>query len=455
MESKGKELLPKIQDVIKSLSQQAKPAPTNSHYPTISEPNSAQANVSSVKSELDFDLSLPIDLPGLSSSYSSSTAAIRKSTQTDSKASRPKHRQGDSNTKDARSGGAKLKQSSGDGKGDSVVSKVKEEGKEEAEKDSMANVLAAAKDKEKRIARVKKNREEVKKCVQDKPKEVTKVAGDEGVVQTKDVKAESSKVGGASSSATTASSKDTWEGEDVISNSKNNESLENKPTRRRSARIASFTEDPRKSNNSDGESDDTTSKHLLKQRTSMDKQDTRQHAKKKKKKPSKRRALTRKRANVWSSSSSEESESESARPKSTVSDKAKDGNVASEQKSGARRLVGQKHQLKDDQEVSSTPAKRPRRHSKTSSPVDKGTQGGTDHTGARRRKSKTPQRLHVSRASKSPIKSPPTVTRFNRQVKPNRRYYTSSEEPEEELDSETQGKASGYSSGEDNIWEGN
>lgn len=443
MESKGKELLPKIQDVIKSLSQQAKPAPTNSSYPTLAEPNSVQANVSSVKSELDFDLSLPIDLPGLSSSYSSSTAAIRKSAQAESKASRPKHRLGESSTRDARSGGAKLKQSSGDGKGDhSVVSKGKEEGKEEAEKASMANV-AAAKDKEKRIARVKKNREEVKKSVQDKP---TKIAGDEGVVQMKDVQAESSMVGGASSSAATASSKDT-QGEVV---SKKNEPLENKQTRRRSARIASLTEDPRK-NNSDSESDDETSKYPIKRRASVDKQDTRQHGriKKKRKQPSKRRTVARRRAHVWSSSSSEESDSESGRLKCTDSDKEKDSDVTTEQKSGARRLVGQKHQLKDDQEVSSTPAKRPR----TSSPVDKGTQGGTGHTGANRRKSKTPQRLHVSRASKSPIKSPPTVTRFNRQVKPNRKYYTSSEEG---LDSETQeGKASGYSSGEDDTWEGN
>lgn len=411
MEAKGKELLPKIQSVIKSLSQ-ARPAPSNSTDGTKTKPKSMQANIST-KPESEFDFSLPIDLPGLSSRYTSSVTTVRKST--DTKAGKAKQKQVDSSAKDARSGPTKLKPQLSSGNGKSDIAQGKVAAKEDVEK-TPAAVPATTKEKEKRTAKVKNIREEMtkEKGSQDKPKEMAKP--DEGVVQKKE----------AGVSTTATGSKDAGcQDEDAKSE------LENKPTRRRSARLASLTEDLKKNSPSDGESDARIEDHYEKRRHSIDEQDARHVMKKKH--SNKSRALTRKRARVWSSSSSDESEYEPLkRSKVAGSDKTKDG---SEHKSSQR---------KDDQEAS---RKRLRRRSKTSSPVDQGT--SDNPTGASRRKSKTPQRLPVSsRASKSPIKSPPTVTRFNRQVKPNRKYYTSSEE-QDEMDSEMQGTASGYSSGED------
>jgi hypothetical protein len=437
MESKGKELLPKIQDVIKSLSQQAKPVPTSCGDPADAKPKSIPVNDSSAKSELEFDLSLPIDLPGLSSGVSSSYSTVaRKPVQNESKlASRPKHRQqGESGSRDSKSGGVKPRPSTaGEGKGDSVVSKGKEEGKEEAEKPS---VVVTVKDKEKRIARVKKNREDAKK---DKPREAAKTTNKADGFHQKDENDKASLTAAPIPSATSTSGKDAKAQEDgphSVSGSK--------PTPRRSRRIASLTEDPRhKDDDSDVETDDTTEDYPPKRRTSVDKHDKRGSVKAKKKKP-RGRPHVRRRAKVWSSSSSADESEDEIRRLECVGvtddpDKAKDGN--------ARKFSGQKHPLGDDQEASNNPAKRPRRLSKIGSPAS-GTQG-TDHASTRARKSKTPQRL--CRSSKSPLKSPPTVTRFNRQVKPNRKYYTSSEEPEEEMDSETQERASEYSGGEEDT----
>ena len=461
MESKGKELLPKIQGVIKSLCQ-TKPTPTKS-ADTRLKPKGETAVVTS-KPEVEFDLSLPIDLPGLSSSYPSSAAAKKSTgtTATDKSSSRGKHRQAESNTKEART---KAKTQTSNGKGDRLVARGKEEGKEEVEKALAVGEVAV---KDRKVAKVKKT----EKSAQEKPREEKEKGKEEKSVQEKHregksreekpreekekeksthredkskeekpreekskdgsvpIRAEKGSKGSATASIPSGSRDAKLQDDDC--NGKKSE----QPARRRSARIASLTEDPRK-DDSDSENEETAGDRQ-KRRRSVDEQEARKKAKVDHRK--KHRDITRKRARVWSSSSSEESSDGKAKLKRSKTGKAKDNRVSSKQRGGTRGgLAAQKQQAKDSHDPI---AKRPRRISKSGSPSPAA-------EGKKRGNS-------IGRSSKSPLKSPPTVTRFNRQVKPNRRYYTSEDEEEEmEVEEEMEGDSaaecyvSGYSSGED------
>lgn len=443
MESKGKELLPKIQSVIDSL-RQAKPPPmTNSGKRTKTKDGE---DIISSKSGVEFDLSLPIDLPGLvTSSYPSPTAAKRLAgtSGTESKASRVKSKHVDSSTKEAKSGGTRVKTQSSNGKVDTSAvkdGKVREEVKEEkaAEKCLIADEpTAGVKEKDKRASRTKRLREEVKdKGVQETSKgESAELGSDERVERNRD-----------GDSASVPSSKEVDE-HDNSNGKKNEQEKKQLPARRRSARIASLTEDPRKNDNSDIEDEKGSREQHQKRRPSDGgEQDVQQlQTKAGKKKPSsKARVPTRKRARVWVDSSSEESDDDyddgrSKRKKitSVLEVKVTKVHVRSKEKSGYRRLGTRKHQQDSDQETArEDPVKRStRRLSKTGSPsslTNTATDKSDNPPSSSRRKSNHPQKLPVTtRASKSPIKSPPpVVTRFNRQVKPNRKYYDEQDEME-------------------------
>lgn len=436
MESKGRELLPKIQEVIENLRETTRPPPTSSADKKTRPKEGEDSGPSKVG--VEFDLSLPIDLPGLVSSSYPSVPPGRRPVGTsvgDGRGSRPKSKQVESSSaKEAKSGGSRVKTSqAGEGKTDPSAAaregKGKEEGKEEVAVDE-----AGTRDKEKRPSKVKRVREEVKEkaAVQEKPKE--KSIHQERVMAVRATAEEES--GGEERSRESSSAS----GKEPASHSENRKQEQELPTRRRSARIASLTEDTKKEV-SDAESETTVREYRPKRRGSGDAQ-AQQHTRPSKKRSAKARRSARRRGRMSSSEESEEEmEQEGAASKET--DVERNG-------SGTRK---RQHDTAD-RDTASTQPKRPRRCSKSGSPTSL---PPGQEPASNKRKSRAPQRLPLSRASKSPtmkspVKSPsPVVTRFNRQVKPNRKYYDPSEE-QEESEGGKESEDSGDQASDDDVY---
>ncbi len=442
MESKGKELLPKIQSVITAL-RQTKPPPndTTDHLPgatkaTKPKTGSDTATTASSKSGVEFDLSLPIDLPGLVSTHT--TITPKKSTPSDAKVNRVKPKQGESSSKEVRSGsGGGTKVKTNEGKADSTTAprdvRMKEERKDKADKAPSAVPVdeAAGCREDKKALKVKKSKEETKEKTAPENSKEAKVGG--GADETKEAKmkskADSPSTAKEPEEQAEAPGSKKWGGGGAEGREKQ------LPTRRRSARIASLTEDPRKNDDSDHEDD--TKDHRPKRRPSGDASEADTLTQTGRRKALSGKTSSRKRTRgVWESSSSGESDDETEH---TGRNKRSKMDTANSRKQSSKHTP----ELQD----SPTPVRRSRQCSKTGSGSPASSQAEavekmdqdqpppliiSSSSSSSRRKSKQPQRV-VSRSSRSPLKSPPTpvVTRFNRHVKPNRKYYDSEQEEEE------------------------
>lgn len=451
MESKGKELLPKIQEVITSL-RQTKPLPTTSKDDK-TKPKDGEHSVPS-KSGVEFDLSLPIDLPGLGlSSYPSAPAKKPAGTHgSDGKGNRVKSKQVESGVKEVKGVGPRVKSQANDGKVETSAvrdgkgkeeetakrvkastdastareGKVREEGKEEPENCPLVAEVSV-KETKRVTGKIRRVKEEVReKSATDKVKEK---------VLHEKVKALDEEP--ANEGRSRASSKESSNHGDSSNGKKSEQEVKQQPMRRRSARIASLSEDVKKNDTSDVESETVKEGHPKRQSPSAG-ADVQTKASMRQNPSAKTKVSSRKRARVWVNSSSEEQESEDeiyeerkpGHSKTVASKETKAGSVE-------RNKIGIRKRRHESEMHGPVISLKRLCHTKSGSPLER--QGTSDEpANTNKRKSRPPRKL--SRASKSPIKSPsPIVTRFNRQVKPNRKYYDSSEEQE---GSEEEGKGS-------------
>ena len=369
---------------------------------------------------------------GSSGSSETKTSKEPGSSGTEAKTGRTKTKQTESLLKELKSTGAKAG-GGGDGKS-SAVKEVKCKEKEDFEKAVLTDDGNKEKEKTKGH-RSKRNKEDSKnKSIPEKSKDakVDVDVGNDGSCERKDHEQKTKICSTSSANNTTKTN---------YSTKKNELEKKQLPARRRSARLASLTED-QKNDSSDHDSD-----ALVRDSDQEQSNETRQQRKllgKKRSLSSKvRRASKQKRAKVYVNSSSEESENEIEEnmfksAKMATLDGAEDTKRPTEHKT-TKRACPRKQSSKDNQEDETTPTlKRPRQASGNNSPtslmaVTVELERIQQKTRPRRRKSINPKRISETRSSTSPLKSPPPaiVTRSNRHVKPNKHYYDSSEEQEE------------------------
>lgn len=499
MESKGKELLPRIMEVVNTL-RLAKPSHVLSSETTTSTKQQFREENSSYKVGVDFDLSLPIDLPGFVSSGSKKDSII--GLETTSKSVKIKQKHVDSS---AKGGGMKAKVQVSDSKPPTESLKDTKIKDKEGGGQKLLQSSEGKKECKTKFIKPKKVREEIgDKESQDKQKEIAsatverageKERNSEGVINKKDKRGEGTsdrmekKAEGISErkeknfeaaserKVTTAKVKETKTEENSrgVSSSGNSCSrnarnikddhkkeieAEKKPLppRRRSARLSSLTEEQKQDEPSDI---DELVEEAKKQQLSVDEFEVRATRTRgnRKRKTHGTNAPSRKRAKAYLDSSSEESGEEISLPTERVTLEA------SEERHNIRKSGHRKRPYKPAQDAArdSKPMKRAKTLSRTASPASTSSSTSSalvteelkvlEQTRTHRRITKFPERLPGSSrgTSKSPIKSPPppvVITRSNRHVKPNRRYYDMSEEEEEEKIEHEVGSSSGQSDDE-------
>ena len=417
MESKGKELLPKIQEVVEAL-RQTKPPPL-ANTDTSNETHSDRGNNSS-KLGMDFDLSLPIDLPGLVTS--SNPSIVKKevgSLGNDGKMGRTKTKQMETASVKEVKSGTKLKSLAVDGNG-KVISAVK--GKEK-EIEKPPGIEEGSKEKIK-ASKLKKIKEETKE------KNVQKELGADELKEVSKPEQQKSKAGSIPSESLT-SSKGTKKENCIDNNKKSGPEKKQLPSApRRSARLASLTEDQAKNDNSDLESDGAKELELEEEgghTSASEQQESIQTMAAKKKKSHKARPPSRKRARQYNiESSSEDSENEvKDRLPLHIKKASPDGSRERKNEPLKSRTEFRKHLRSNEREmVSPAPTKRQRKLSRTGSPASTASNTSSTVVEKSQQDLKQEQTIPSGRDSKSPLKSPTVVvTRFNRHVKPNRWYY--------------------------------
>ncbi len=464
MESKGKELLPKIQEVVDAL-HRSKP---QKETPTATS-NIADSGTETLIGEDDnlpppppppgsnntgggkFDLSLPIDLPGLVPS--SNKKDIASSITSGNKGGKAKPKLMESATvKEPKNGGivTKLKnevRAKPKEREEAEICQTTEEGTEN--EDTAERLVMAEDDKTKdklKPSKAHKSKRTKEKVIHEK----STTAGDSEAKVEKKTTTSTDALKNTSTAPrdnidAEANRIDIDEPVDdrEMENCDGDNSPDRKsesekkyvavmPSRRRSARLASFTE-----KNADSDPDSGGTGGARKDQASSDHEEVQQTRQHKKLSSGKVRSPCRKRAKIINSSSDESGGEDSRSTRHTRRGspnrrKEGKGNIDQRWKSKSRK------RLRNDQEsVREGMVKISRRDlSRTASPnsisstasagMDKPPRSNKyeDPPKPSRRKSLNPQKL---RASKSPIKSPPVVTRSNRHVKPNKKYYDSEE----------------------------
>ena len=461
LESKAKELLPKISEVVEKL-RETKSKQSTQDTSSASEKNTQEA-VSKAKPTDFGSLLLPIDIPGLTSSSSASGAS--PGTKKEPGEMKPVLK---SKAKASESCSAKDKPKGKSGQLKvPVASKenLKKEKESVSEKEAVTEEGTKEKEKHKPIANQKKTKDEVK----DKGTTVHKDKA-QGVVEKVEQESQPSKPDKVGKSLPVSqqeqqhdSKKDSQVDKSECGDSEvQSDSKKVLPSRRRSARIASLSESVEESLKEEGDSPD---EHPRIEERSWDKETvdksvnegtakTKGSSKRKRKRIMKSQSLS-KRQRLLSSSSDEEPvlvSSEDDSDQSSLADERKITSVSRKSVAKGRKTDNQGQsahlskksrkralqQASNEDTTSLTAQKKPRRSSKTfkdsattedlppSEPLP-----AESVQKRHRRKSSQPHRLPV-RESKSPPPPPVVVTRYNRQIKPNRRYIDPSGEQGEE-----------------------
>ena len=491
LESKAKELLPKVYEVVDKLRESKTKDSSSVPDPLSSFGNSAKQtaekstlDVLSKPKSTDFSsLPLPIDIPGLTSSTGGSSAS--PSTKKETSEGKPPPKSTKPKASDVSVKENKTKGKAGQIK---VLTTAKESLKREkevvSEKDTATEEGGKEKDKHKSTVKLKKNKEDV---VKDKGASAHKEKTQDGKAGLSE-KSDDAKDKGASNMRT-GKSNIVEKSDDIKEKGARNKAVggklgntekvdheshldtkefsthENKvvtgaelaesevqsdlrkvlPPRRRSARIASLSEDNGKE---EGESESQKAKEEPREEEAVDDKSVSEEAvktkssssviKRKRKQKATKSESQKKRQRLLSSSTDEELEIQEYI--SSGEEPEDNGKYASKTKSKQRDVYVKKpkkralQQMAEDSSVS-VPQKKVRRLSKsfTDNPTTQSKEA-MDHPPLpeegvqkpHRRKSSQPQRLPV-RSSKSP----PVVTRYNRQIKPNRRYLDTSGEASE------------------------
>ena len=489
LESKAKELLPKISEVVDKLRESKTKDSSSVPDPLSSFDNSSRQTtekstleVLSKPKSTDFgSLPLPIDIPGLTSSTGGSSASpSTKKELNEGKAplkSKPK----------ASDVGVKENKTKGKAGQPKVPTTAKESLKREkevvGEKDTATEEVAKEKDKHKSTTKLKKSKDD---AVKDKGAGVHKEKSQDGkagvtekpndakdkganvhrekpnMEKSDDVKDKGardkildSKPGGTEKTdqeshpdskefPTNESKRIT--GAELAESEVQSDSRRVLPPRRRSARIASLSEDNGKE---EGESESQKAREKPCEEEAVDNKSMSEEVVKAKsssniiKRKRKQKALKsesqKKRQRLLSSSTDEELEIQEHI--SSEEEPEDNGKYARKSKSKQRDIHtkrAKKRALQQTEEdpLVSVPQKKSRRLSKNFNDAPTAQcKETTDHTPLpeesvqkpHRRKSSQPQRLPV-RSSKSP---PVVITRYNRQIKPNRRYLDTSGEASE------------------------
>ena len=486
LESKAKELLPKISEVVDKLRESK-----TKDSPSVPDPLSSFGNSSrqtAEKSTLEVlskpkstdigSLPLPIDIPGLTSSTGGSSAApSTKKELNEGKAplkSKPK----------ANDVSAKENKTKGKAGQPKVLTTAKESLKKEkevvGEKDIATEEVGKEKDKHKSTTKLKKNKDDVvkdrgpgvhKEKSQDRKLGVTEKP-DDAKDKGANVHREKSNITEKSDDAKDKGARDkTLDGKPGGTEKTDQEShLDSKefptneskritgaelaeseaqsdsrrvlPPRRRSARIASLSEDNGKE---EGESESQKAREKPYEEEAVDNKSMSEEAVKAKsssniiKRKRKQKALKsesqKKRQRLLSSSTDEELEIQEHI--SSEEEPEDNGKYPSKSKSKqkdihAKRAKKRALQQTEEDPLVSVPQKKSRLSKSFNDALATQCKETTDHTPLpeesvqkpHRRKSSQPQRLPV-RSSKSP---PVVITRYNRQIKPNRRYLDTSGE---------------------------
>ena len=484
LESKAKDLLPKISEVVDKLRESKtrdSPSVTN---PLSSLGNSSKQTAEKTTQEVlskpkstDFgSLPLPIDIPGLTSSIGGNSAS--PSTKKEPSAPlKSKPKASDVSVKDN-----KTKGKAGQPKVPMAAKEsVKREKESLSEKDTATEEGGKEKDKHKSTTKLKKNKDDV---VKDKGASVLKEksqdgkagltekpddAKDKGTNVRRDKLSITEKSDDAKEKASRDKSLDSKPGDVEKTDHESHHGSKEFPTdeskgvtgtelevqsnsrkvlppRRRSARIASLSEDNGKE---EGESENQKAGEKPCEEEAVDSKSMNEEAvkakssssimKRKRKHKAQKSESQKKRQRLLSSSTDEEFEvqeyiTSEEEPedsgKCTSKSKSKPGDIYT--KRAKKRAL---QQTADDSPVS-VPQKKLRRISKSFNDGNvTQSKEAADHPPLpaeniqkpHRRKSSQPQRLPV-RSSKSP---PVVITRYNRQIKPNRRYLDTSGEASE------------------------
>ena len=501
LESKAKELLPKISEVVDKLREsKTRDSPLVPDPSTSSSNSSGQTadkstiDVLSKPKSTDFgSLPLPIDIPGLTSSTggSNTTPSTKKESSEGKTPLKSKSKASDVGVKEN-----KTKGKAGQPKVATIAKEsLKKEKEVISEKDTATEEGGKEKDKHKSTTKLKKTKDDVKDKgasvhkeksqdgktgVSEKPDDVkdkgANVRKDKSNVTEKpdDIKdkggRDKSQDGKPGSTEKTdqelhsdskigkvlpmnESKKDT--GAELAESEAQSDPKKVLPPRRRSARIASLSEDNGK--------EEEESREKPREGEAVDNQNMSEEAvkanssgsitKRKRKQKALKSESQKKRQRLLSSSTDEELEIQEHI--SSEEEPEDNGKYASKNKSKQRdshtqdtytQKRSKKRALQQAAEDSlvSVPQKKSRRLSKSNDGPTTQTKIAADHTPPpeesiqkpHRRKSSQPQRLPV-RSSKSP---PVVITRYNRQIKPNRRYLDTSGEASE-AGSEGEGEA--------------
>ena len=502
LESKAKELLPKISEVVDKLRESKTKGSPSIPDPSSSSGNSAgqtadknTLDVLSKPKSTDFgSLPLPIDIPGLTSSTGgSSTAPSNKKESSEGKVPlKSKSKASDVNVKEN-----KTKGKAGQPKVPTIAKEsLKKEKEVVNERDTATEEGGKEKDKHKSTTKLKKAKDDVKDKGMsvhkeraqdgkagvsekpddakdkgagvriDKPNVIEKpddIKDKGGRDRSQDGKPGSTEKTDQESHADSKigkglpmneSKRDT--GAEIAESEAQSDPKKVLPPRRRSARIASLSEDNGKEEGDSREKpceeeavdNQNMSEEAVKANSSSSK------TKRKRKQKALKNESQKKRQRLLSSStdeeleiqeciSSEEEPEDNGKYASKVKSKQRDSHAQDTytQKRAKKRAL---QQVAEDSSVS-VPQKKSRRLSKSNDgPTTQAKAAAADHTPPseenipkpHRRKSSQPQRLPV-RSSKSP---PVIITRYNRQIKPNRRYLDTSGEASE-AGSEGEGEA--------------
>ena len=478
LETKSKELLPKITEIVDQLRQARTKAPdsinTTSIQPTDSQSSSKSSNglaSESTKLKLTEFGSLPIDIPGLNLSSNSSKKelpAVATIASSDGKTVKGKSKVSDVvSSKETRGGGlVKSKPAQGTGSG-SKPTNAKESGKQKdkdekgtSNKGSDEVVSKAAKGS----VKPKKAKDEAKETVvsgqKEEPQENTvtsisdskeKGSDDRKELETKEQKTTSSKTETKSSKLGQAKGK-----EKDTNNDKETESNEKPATTRRSARLESLTESKDVTKKDEGieGGEQGTEDHPTEVATpSLENERKRKGRKRSRGSKNSSQSVGQKRPRMISSSSEDSkaevssenedhlSKNERRTDESSTANKgrgkSKDASNVPKTKSSRKRP--QQHSHEEPAQVQRKKPKTKSNENESKTTVYECTQEEEhpveQHVDSKpnKRKTKKPQRL-PQRASKSP---PVVITRYNRHVKPNRRYLdTSGNEAEAKSDDE-------------------
>ena len=448
LESKAKELLPKISDVVEKLRESKTPSTPDKSSGLSSGPaadNNTLDMTSTAKPTDLGSLPLPIDILGLSSSTSGSSISLNtKREPSDGKAppkSKPKANESLS-TKES----AKLKGKPTHLKAHATVKEgLKREKEVTSEKDATAEEI---KDKHKPTTKQKKTKDDSK----DKGAGPCKDKPQPGLVEKPDPASHTSN----KSEKVAQQEQNSKKKEPSAVKVENADSMDNPgdpKAPRRSARIASLSESVEDTAmNDDKDSDEPQGK---KERSyegdTADKSEGQVKTKRKRKRGLTKNEGQKKRQRLLSSSSDEDQDisCEYKSDEGSLSDdlrrinKTKSTEADSEVQSEVSLKRSRKralHKVPKEDIPQSLPQKKSRRlskHNKESSVThtEQASEPAPVENAPKphRRKSSQPQRL-PARASKSP---PVVVTRYNRQIKPNRRYLDPSGEGEEDSDLDT------------------